>query len=262
MGRVCPVPLRMHILDLTLDSAAANVALDEALLEEAEATSDGRETLRLWEPTSPLVVIGRSSRAGLEVRLDYCRMNHIPVLRRASGGAAIITGPGCLMYALVLCTELRPELRSLDETHRFVLDSLAGALRPEIPDISRQGTSDLAIVNQQSTAHAFANADPRKVSGNSVRVKRRHVLYHGTLLYNFPLEQISACLATAPRQPAYRAGRDHDSFVANLPITAERLRTLVINAWSAHAARTDWPHSRVDELLTGKYQTPEWTIEV
>ncbi len=34
----------------------------------------------------------------------------IPVLRRASGGAAIVIGPGCLMYALVLSYELRPSL--------------------------------------------------------------------------------------------------------------------------------------------------------
>ena len=48
----------MKLLDLTLDSPAENLALDEALLEQAEA--DGpQEVLRLWEPESPLVVMGR-----------------------------------------------------------------------------------------------------------------------------------------------------------------------------------------------------------
>jgi N-acetylneuraminate synthase len=62
-----------------------------------------------------LVVIGRSSKAEEEVRLDYCRAHEIPVQRRASGGAAIVSGPGCLMYAVVLSYQLRPALRSLDE---------------------------------------------------------------------------------------------------------------------------------------------------
>ena len=243
----------MHLLDLTLDLPTANLALDEALLDEAEAAGDARETLRLWEPAAPLVVIGRSSKPDAEVRLDFCREHQIPVLRRASGGAAIVTGPGCLMYALVLSRESRPVLRSLDEAHRFVLETMARALNTVVPEIYRQGTSDLAMGRTQ----------PKKFSGNSVRIKRHHILYHGTLLYNFQLDIIADCLALAPRQPVYRAGRDHGAFVANLPIAAEALRdTVASRAWQTDTPRTNWPQARVHELVAGKYQTPEWTIEV
>ena len=61
----------MRYLDLTLPTAAENLALDEALLEEAEAAPP-LETLRLWESPQPLVVIGRSSRVGTEVEVDAC----------------------------------------------------------------------------------------------------------------------------------------------------------------------------------------------
>ena len=105
----------MTLLDLTLPTAAENLALDEALLDEAEASSAGCETLRLWEPQEPAVVIGRSSQAAIEVRLDACRELAVPVLRRASGGAAVVTGPGCLMYSLVLSYEMRPALRSFEQ---------------------------------------------------------------------------------------------------------------------------------------------------
>ena len=47
-----------------------------------------------------MVVVGRSSRLDEEVHLDACRAAGVPVLRRPSGGAAIVSGPGCLMYAL------------------------------------------------------------------------------------------------------------------------------------------------------------------
>ncbi len=41
----------MHLLDLTLDSPIENIALDEALLDAAEAAPDENgEVLRLWEP--------------------------------------------------------------------------------------------------------------------------------------------------------------------------------------------------------------------
>ena len=83
----------MRYLDLTLPTPAENLALDEALLEEAESAARPTETLRIWEPSEPMVVVGRSSQAGVEVRLDRCCELGIPVLRRTSGGAAIVTGP-------------------------------------------------------------------------------------------------------------------------------------------------------------------------
>ena len=63
----------MWFLDLTLETPAANLALDEALLEEAELGETPCELLRVWEPTSPLVVLGRSSQIQNEVRVENFR---------------------------------------------------------------------------------------------------------------------------------------------------------------------------------------------
>ena len=193
----------MHLLDLTLPTAAENLALDEALLDEAEAAGEPRETLRLWEPAAPLVVVGRSSKVAVEVRLDACRELNIPVLRRKRRrGHRRRSGLPDVRRGLSL--RLRPELRAVDRAHQFVLGRLAAALQPFAPGLQCRGISDLAI-------------GPRKVSGNSVRCKREHLLYHGTLLYDFQLDLIDRCLRMPPREPDYRAGRPHADFVANLP---------------------------------------------
>ena len=47
-----------------------------------------------------------------------------------------------------------------------------------------------------------------------------HLLYHGTVLYDFNLELIDECLTMPPRVPDYRASRDHRDFVTNLPLVA------------------------------------------
>ena len=235
----------MQYLDLTLPTAAENLALDEALLDEAEATGAPLETLRLWEPAQPMVVLGRSSRIETEVHADICRAEGIPVLRRVSGGATIITGPGCLMYALVLSYERRPEIRALNVAHHHVLDILAAALRPFAPEVTCRGTSDLTI-------------GPLKFSGNSVRCRQRHLLYHGTLLYDFPLECIERYLAMPPRMPDYREGRPHRGFVANLPLTAETIRQSLIAACDAREPRTHWPAEETARLVFEKYSRPEW----
>lgn len=239
----------VRYLDLTLPTAAENLALDEALLEEAEEAGSPTETLRFWQSDRPLVVVGRSSRLDLEVHRDACRQLGIPVLRRISGGGAVVAGPGCLMYALVLSYRQRPSLRAVDHAHRFVLGTIAAALAPLAPGLRCRGICDLALGEQ-------------KVSGNSVRAKRQHMLYHGTLLVDFPLDLIGRCLKMPPRQPAYRGSRPHEAFVANLPTDAEAIRRVLRAAWDAVECCHDWPQVRTARLVAERYDRPEWNEQL
>ena len=237
----------MHFLDLTLDEPAANVALDEALLEWCEAGEFDAEILRVWEPYQNFVVIGRGSEVQREVAQDFCTQHRIPVIRRCSGGAAIVTGPGCLMYAVILDSELRQELTMIDTTHQFVLYQVARALRDLGLPVEPCGISDLAV-------------DGRKVSGNSLRRKRRWLLYHGTLLCGLPGEMIQRCLDFAPRQPAYRGGRDHRDFVGGLEIGAREMKQALRQVWSANEPLEHWPQHRVRYLVKQRYSCDSWNL--
>ena len=118
----------MKLLDLTLKAAAANLALDEALLELADQAAGHPEVLRLWEPETNMVVLGRSSPIEQEVNLDFCRQHQISVFRRCSGGASIVTGPGCLMYAVLLDYRKHEPLRMLEKAHFFVMENMRLAI--------------------------------------------------------------------------------------------------------------------------------------
>lgn len=246
----------MQLLELTLPSAAENLALDEALLETAEAAFDGRsphqsaETLRIWEPREYMVVVGSSSRMAEEVNLEPCQASGVPVLRRASGGCAIVAGPGCLMYSVVLGYRNRAHLRSIDQAHRYVLDAIAGALNQTTGlTVKRDGISDLVW-------------NDRKVSGNSLRCKRNYFLYHGTLLYDFELSQVSSLLKIPQRQPEYRRQRSHDDFIANLPVGADTLRQALIAAFQATDATTSWPVELTARLAQEKYARDDWNSKL
>lgn len=239
----------MRFLDLTLGNPPADVALDEALLDEAESSPEPVEILRLWEPRQSMVVIGRSSRIAAEVNQPECDRLGIPILRRASGGAAVLTGRGCLMYAVVLSYELRPALRSIEAAHQFVLDTLSEAVRTLVPEVTRRGTSDLALRD-------------RKFSGNSLRCKRTHLLYHGTLLYDFPTLLIGQCLGTPPRQPDYRGGRGHTDFVTNLPVDGQRLRAALTAQWRPIGNLETWPSARTHALVAERYSQAAWTTRL
>jgi lipoate-protein ligase A len=248
----------MQRLDLTLDTFAENLALDEALLDWAEAEEPRWEFLRVWESRQPLVVVGRSTRVQQEVDEAACRERNIPILRRASGGASIVGGPGCLMYAVVLSYAQRPELRDISRAHAFVLGRIAEQLTPLVSDVGKveqKGTSDLVLAESRALSAAL-----KKFSGNSMRAKRTHFLYHGTLLYKFDLSLIGECLRTPPRQPKYRGGRSHSDFVTNLPVAREDLISALDRAWPATDLQS-WPADRVAKLVAERFGSDAWNYE-
>lgn len=247
------VELMIRLLDYTAAFPALDLAIDEALLGAAERQGSTCDQLRLWESVTPAVILGRSSRVAMEALPDACHEQGIPILRRTSGGCAIVAGPGCLMYSLVLCLERRPELRSIDEAHRFVLGQLAAALGSRVAGVHRAGTSDLVI---ERGGRAL------KFSGNSLRVRRTHLLYHGTLLHRFPLDLAASCLAAPPREPEYRAGRSHGEFLTNLPLAEEELRGLVACAFGASGVADLPPLALAEQLLLEKYSQHEWNFRL
>ena len=178
----------MQHLRLTMKTPAENLALDEALLDAAEAGpcdnddcagsggSSADSVLRLWEPDDYFVVLGRSSDPQREIDLRACRRDGVPVLRRSSGGAPIVAGPGCLMVAVVLGYKDHPALRAIDAAHRFVLGTMAAALNTLKPGIVQAGISDLVIPANVLPADSAASTNEKrlKFSGNSLRCKQCH----------------------------------------------------------------------------------------
>jgi lipoate-protein ligase A len=163
-----------------------------------------------------VVVVGRSTDLAADVRLDICRDDQVPVLRRCSGGGAVVLGPGCLNYAVVLSLVSWPELTNVAASFHLILGRIVAALG--ISGLSLAGETDLAL-------------DGRKVSGNAQRRGRRALIHHGTLLCGFDSRLASRYLQQPARQPAYREGRCHAEFMGNLPLSAATVRARLEAAW-------------------------------
>lgn len=235
-------------LEVEPGGVAEQLALDEALLEEAHEGVRTETVVRTWMAAEHSVVLGSSSRAADELDLEACAAHGVRVLRRPSGGLSVVLGPGCLMWSVVTHHPAGPP--PIDALHAAMLDPLAAALRAAGRDVVRRGSSDLAI------GHA---AGGLKISGNALRVRRHGVLYHGTLLDAFDLGLIGRVLRHPPREPDYRAGRPHGAFVANLGLGAAPLAAVVRAAFNAERAATDWPRDRVTRLVRDRYADVGWT---
>ncbi|MEM6979537.1 MAG: lipoate--protein ligase family protein [Planctomycetota bacterium] len=238
----------------TSSSPALQLAIDEAMLSwsDRQITSqvDAPEDtawFRWWHFDRHVVVLGRSSRLNDEVHLDRCRQRRIDVLRRCTGGASVVGGPGCGMYSVVVPIE-NESMRRIDVAHDVVMTKVLAAVQRQHQSASRQGICDLTWRN-------------RKFSGNSLRVSKHHLLYHGTILYDADLDVIADCLAFAPRQPDYRQERFHREFITNLPIDVSKLQSDLADVFAATNAAVIPKSMReqAEQLLVSRYSTQKWT---
>jgi lipoate-protein ligase A len=230
-------------LDLTLGDPASNLALDEALLLEAEAGRAG-EVLRVWEWPAPVVVLGAGGRLTEDVDALACVRDAVPILRRSSGGGTVLLGHGCLLYSLILRLDRDPVLSDIRGSYHFILGHVADALATS--GVTEEGTSDLALYG-------------RKLAGSAQQRKRTHLLHHGTLLYDFDLPLMGRYLRLPERQPEYRARRSHDDFLVNARRTRDELIAGLRTRWRADRPLTTWPASLVSTLCAEKYGRDDWT---
>ena len=256
-------------LDVTLPSVEQNLALDEALLELAHEGLVTRAYVRTWMAAEPVVVLGSSSRVDEELDRLVCEAAGVRVVRRPSGGATVVLGPGCLMWSVV--TPHPTGVPAVEAIHAAMLDPLAAAINAALPAVdrdgcrrvSRRGTSDLAISGPGGDERVHGECDcdlpERKVSGNALRVRRHGVLYHGTLLDSFDLALVSRVLRHPPREPDYRSQRSHRDFLANLELGRDALEAIVRTAFNATLVQSDWPSDRVTRLVAERYAANDWT---
>jgi len=239
----------MKLLDLTLDSPAENLALDEALLDSAEAGQTG-ELLRFWESPTPFVVVGYANKIATEANVAVCEKSGVPILRRCSGGGTVVQGPGCLNYSVILRIDEHGPTRNIPSTNEFVMkrnrSAIAALLDEGDSKVSIQGHTDLAIGNL-------------KFSGNAQRRRKAFLLFHGTFLLKFNLSIVGELLRMPSQQPEYRANREHVTFIMNLNAPAPAVKQTLANAWQAWSPSIEKP--TIPPGLIAKYRAAAWNFK-
>lgn len=212
----------LRVIDHGLSDPHESIALDQAFFAALEDRKIG-ETLRFWESRSTAVVVGSSAVVEREVDEPACFRDNVPIIRRRSGGGAVVVAPGCLNYSLLLSLDARPELGDVRYSYALLLGRVVDELR--VPGLAVRGSSDLAIGR-------------RKVSGSAQRRGRSTLLHHGTFLYKCDLAKIRRYLKEPVRQPDYREGRPHVAFVANLSSDIGPIKETLIRAFGSIPSTT------------------------
>jgi len=168
----------------------------------AQAQREGTAAFRVWTIDRPVVVIGRSVPAVEEVDTEFCERCGIAIVQRPSGGRSVLIGPGTAQYSFALPYSLADELTTIAGSKAFCNRLL------------QAGSTALAALAQDRSGDLIRG--DRKVAGLALKRGRTAMLLHGTILVDADLALISRALRHPKREPAYRNGRPHERFLANL----------------------------------------------
>jgi lipoate-protein ligase A len=165
-------------------SAACNMAKDEHCLERARRS--GRPALRLYAWERLALSVGRAQQIGREIDVEACRAAGVPLVRRITGGRAVLHGSD-LTYSVTAPTGLpgfgggiMPIYRELSRVFVRFLADLGCA--PAVQTYTGRERLSLASAICFATPSAFEILiDGRKLVGSAQRLLPTAFLQHGSL---------------------------------------------------------------------------------
>ncbi|NMC38649.1 MAG: lipoate--protein ligase [Bacteroidales bacterium] len=241
-----------------------NLAVEEVLLKNSQ------DEFLILGINSSSVIIGKHQVAHRESDTRFVTTNHIPVIRRISGGGTVYHDPGNLNFTFILNSEKGRQV----DFRKYTLPVI-NFLASLGVDAKFEGKNDLKV-------------DGFKISGNAEHVYRNRVLHHGTLLYDSDMNMLRGSLRKDTGQYITRAVGSNPSKVTNLKaILKDSLKDSLKDLFSTNAGSPgsvygfrslmlewfleNYPETAIyelsdsqkrmaEELAVTKYRTWEWNF--
>ena len=207
--------------------------------------------LMIWQ-TAPCVMLGSNQIAEAEADIRYAQQAGIQIVRRASGGGAIYTDEGTLLYTLIMKHDTPDAAK--ENVSGLVVDALN---RMGVP-AKLEGRNDIC-------------AEGKKFSGMAQYSRGGKVCTHGSLLYDTDLDQLARVLQVDARKFQGKAVRSVRSRVGNIKkyvggdcATREFRALLKQQLCSGRQVveyrLTEDDHAKINQICSEKYGNPAWTF--
>lgn len=136
-----------------------------------------RDLFFMWQ-VEPTVIVGRHQLIDKEVNFDFCKANGIDIVRRKSGGGAVLADMNNIMFSYITSSD------DVVTTFSSYTSKISNSLRLLGLPASDNSRNDILIGEQ-------------KVSGNSFYHIPGRSIVHGTMLYDFDPVLMSKALSPA-----------------------------------------------------------------
>ena len=247
-----------RLLKFSVNSAAENMAIDEAIFRLYDELKQDTIRFYSWKPSA--VSIGKHQNINDEVNMDNLKKLGFDCVRRISGGGAVFHDEfGELTYSIVT-------------NSRFLTSKILETSYYELSQIVFHPLTKMGLNFNYNKIHCpSVFSEGKKISGNAQARSSDTVLQHGTLLINYRPETMYSVLKA-------RQGRSSESMVKSVyqhvTTLTERLnqdltpqvivdflqKELVIskNTECFYGELTSEEKLLANELVKEKYETEDW----
>lgn len=239
--------------------AAWNMAVDETLLRSYES-GNSLPTLRFYGWSCPSISLGRFQRVDGSLDRSYCESNDIPVVRRPTGGRAVLHG------ADLTFTVVQPNAGGSvqDSYHKLSTAIYNALLSAGVPVQTFTDASDVA--RMRSVANCFdLNArfeialDGRKVLGCAqLRTATAILQQNSLLLTQPPADNLNAFVDCR----GYMGGTCISQYTEDDAILSSICRSIehVFDCSLVASGLTPEEEHAARRFVTSKYATCEWNL--
>jgi lipoate-protein ligase A len=231
-------------------SGAENMAVDRALLDDADR--NGSSILRLYRWDPPCLSFGRNEAAATYYDRAQIERLGIDVVRRPTGGRAVWHEHE-VTYAVAAPIEMFGSLR---EAYCAIHERIARALRTMGADVSLAPKHPPAYPPTRLPA-CFSTAiggeilaGGRKLVGSAQVRQRGAFLQHGSILLDGSQERIAAI----SRRPSAVSQATTLSEVLGRPVTFDEVAEAIVREWGKPLTSTV-----LDRLRPSSTVDPSWT---
>ncbi|MBP2644959.1 MAG: biotin/lipoate protein ligase [Firmicutes bacterium] len=195
--------MKWRIIESPALEGAANMAIDEAIML-AQSRGEVLPTLRFYRWSPAAVSMGYFQKAQAEIDFEECSRRGIDVVRRLTGGRAVLHQDE-ITYSLIVNEEYSGIPPTITGSYRYFSAGLVAGLKKlgvkADMSIPRNAYGARERSSRAATAACFDSAsnyeiicNGRKLVGSAQVRKQGVVLQHGSLLLSFCAEDLAAIL--------------------------------------------------------------------
>lgn len=255
--------------------AAWNMAVDEALLH-AVGRGDVPPTLRMYGWSPPAVSLGYFQDAAFEIDLGYCRRRGWPVVRRLTGGRAVLHADE-LTYSVAAPAHCALFPQDVSGTYRAIARGILAGLHQlgvaaEMVSV-REKTADMQ--GRQRSAACFSapswyelTVGGKKVAGSAQRRWPHAFLQHGSILLGVNAEEQCRILQNG-NVPVHDLGESMTSLgmALNSPVSWHEAAEALCNGFEEvlgisleKGELSPGERDEAEALRESRYGTDEWNL--
>lgn len=242
------------IIGEIVETPAMNTALDE-VLTRAVGSGDRAPTLRFWAWSNRAVILGRFQSVRNEVQLENARSNQVDIVRRISGGGAMLIEPeGAITYSLYAPPSLVRDL-SFGESYAFLDSWIVAGLRDLGIDAWYEPLNDIT-------------SSGGKIGGAAQARRFGAVMHHATMAYDMTPALLLSVLRIGQEKLSDKGFTSAAKRVGPLRQQTELPRETIVDSFARKfvditgatpGTITAEERSEAEELARSKFTNDEWT---